>query len=201
MSVGINDAPKKKVSEIEIPGQGDLCEEHPSMWAILCDEGYTGLTTMYYIVVRPLYHLYGSTIQSFRIKSLVMSGLWLISWHVTKKIFWQSLIEKYFEKLCSFTLFGSRWRLDVCRYSTFLRFRVAITNVRIVWNPLRRSDRALFNYIKNRLASTCEIQTKKCTSSQHEYKEQCRPRLSVMMSNGNAVKQKSNDNGPIDSLN
>lgn len=57
------------------------------------------------------------------------------------------LIEKYFGRLCTFPLFGSKWRWDEHRNYRFLPFGVAFTNAHVVWNPLRRSDRASFNSI------------------------------------------------------
>lgn len=111
------------------------------------------------------------------------------------------LIENHFARLCSFTLFGSKWHRNARKYSAFVRFGVPLTNAHIVCSPLWNSDRALFNSILYRLVFIGKTQTKKRASSQHEYNKRRHQQLSVMMSSVNSSEQESSESDHIDSLN
>lgn len=42
------------------------------------------------------------------------------------------LIENYFGHLCMFTTCSFRWRWNVLKYFKYLRFRIALTNARVM---------------------------------------------------------------------
>lgn len=89
-----------------------------------------------------------------RLRHMPTQCLW------SKKLSNRGLIEYYFGRQCTFTLFGSKWHLDKHKYSRFLGFVVMLTNAHVIWNPLRCSDRALLNSIQNRISFIGKSQSK-----------------------------------------
>lgn len=69
-------------------------------------------------------------------------------------------VESHLEGFRLFILFGSKWRWNERRYSSLLRYDVAITVPHIVRKSLRCSDRALYNFNQNRVVFIGETQTK-----------------------------------------
>lgn len=54
------------------------------------------------------------------------------------------LVEKYFGRLCTFNLFGSKWRWDERKVNTFLQFEIALANAHVILHALRASDVSLY---------------------------------------------------------
>lgn len=176
---------KKQLDEINLSDEGELNETHPSSWAILCDKGYTGLSAVFRTVTPDKKPANGwlTVEQNMRNQKIASDRI---------------LVENYFGRLCTFTLFGAKWRWDEHKYSTFLRFGVALTNAHVMWNPLRSADRVLFNSIQNRLVFIGESYAKKRASSQHEYRDRRRQRLSGMLSHN--VSSENCPTGPDDNV-
>lgn len=111
-----------------------------SWWStgLLCNKWYTGLAANFRKILSCRKPAHWCLTSQQKIRSSKIS-------------FDRVLIEKYFGRLCTFILFHSNWRWNKHKYSRFLRFRVALTNAHVIWDPLRRSDRPPFNSIRNRL--------------------------------------------------
>lgn len=98
-------------------------------------------------------------------------------------------MENCFGRLCTFGLFGSKWRWAESKYQIFLKLGVALTNVHILWNPLRASDGSLYNTVSSRLIFIGESTKKKRASNQQESRGRRRAHLSEQLTatvNGNA---------------
>lgn len=64
---------------------------------------------------------------------------------------------------------------------------MSLTNVHVMWNPLRSAGRALFDTIQNGLVFIGESNVKKSALRLNEYKEQSRQRLAWMSSNNDSA--------------
>lgn len=93
-----------KLEENDSKDDAELCDEQPSSWAIIFDNGDTKLAFFVKLSWKKT-RLTGGALSTRLCKNRIAFG----------RVF----IENYFAMWCCFTLFGSNWRWDIHRYSTF----------------------------------------------------------------------------------
>lgn len=149
-----------------------LSSRYPRLWAILCDKGYQGLAN----ILRAIHPK----------KKPPMCLLTLEEERANRDISSDRIIvENYFGRLCGlWNVISAKWRWDSKHYDMIFMMCVALTNFHIGNQPLRQSDRELFNKMKNKHYHIGNEAAQKRRSVQASYRERRRRRLNVQFSSG-----------------
>lgn len=175
---------EKRVDETAINDDGELSNSYPDTWAILVDKGYTGLANTVRAIIPDKKPANGYLTTAQRTRNHNISSDRVI-------------VENFFGRLCTFNLFGSKWRWDEEKYNDFFRFGMALTNAHIIWNPLRTTDGTLYKSLMNRLCFIGESQLKKRLASQNSCRERRRQRISEQIPDTSAQDHDSEDFDPL----
>lgn len=162
---------RKKVGDADIPDHGLHADEHPEMWAVMADKGYQGILDICRGVTpikkRPNGHLSLSDIAFNRKLS-------------SDRI----IVENYFGRLCSlWALLSQKWRWNESMYDDYFKLALALTNVHILWLPLRYEDNQRFQRARNRLIHIANEQVEKRRQVLNRYQERRRHRLGLQFRN------------------
>lgn len=150
---------------------GELHETYPNNWAIICDKGYTGLSRNIRAIIPVRKPANGWLTVAQKLKNQNISADRII-------------VENFFGRLCSFQLYGTKWKWSEDNYDVFVQFGVATTNVHVSFHALRASDRAHFIRLTNRMLITGAEKSRKRTANLNLYRDRRRTRLFDAPENG-----------------
>ena len=131
-------ATEKGMDQLTIPDHGPLREKYPNLWSILADKGYQGaadeLRVLYPKKKKP--HKMLSVDEEEGNKELSSARVIVKNFFGQMNGLWEVTSRKY------------RWAQEL--YDPILRLCVALTNIHILWHPLRDQDGERYEQVRNK---------------------------------------------------
>lgn len=177
------DQTKKKSYEENLEDFGQLSETYPNNWGILCDKGYQGAAAF----CRAIHPHKKPSGRGLSLEQEVFNDR-IKSDRV--------IVENYFGRMCSLWAITStkyRWNHDL--YSTIMKLCVGLSNLHILWQPLRDNDGANHNRFQNRLYTLGNNIVEKRRLAQRKYRAKRSRKLQSQFHTADDVSTESESNG------